>query len=485
MPYFYTYIKKVHFLILFAWPFPLLLKAQTDKKTYKLTKIITGKLSPKSINNNGKNMFFAQNMMYNHTVTVYDSTFNLVATINDKVKPADFGFEKIKGTLTGAPVESAATKDGKYVWVSNYNMEGDGYSNPGCDTCNGKGYDQSFVYKINTQGLKIESIVKVGSVPKFLAITPDQKKLIVSNWSSGDVSIIDLVTEKELKRINVGPAPRGIACDTGSTFAYVAIMGAWKIVKINLTTYETETFVSGIRNPRHLCIDKDYLYASLNGEQAVCRINLLTARIEKLTVGKAPRSMVISPVYHKLFVDCYEDSKIAVVDLTTFKPETDIKCGKYPIGVCLSNDNKQVLVSCYTGYIEVFSEEKANINKVVPVAVTAKKENNTNSSPVLPGKKNLLQSILPVAITLAAIQKPLDQKNQGNCYIVLGCFSVKENALNLKDKLLKKGVAVELIDTKKGITYCAYRTSKDNDRYEKQMVELEAITGIKGWLYEI
>jgi len=478
-----TYLRRIRIISVFILLYTQISFAQNEKKTYKLIKTITGNLSPKSISNNGRNLFFAQNMMYNHSVTVYDSAFNLVSTISDNVNPAEFGFKKIKGKVNGAPVESVATKDGKYLWVSNYNMIGDGFGKPGCDTCIGKGYDESMVYKINTTNYKIENIVKVGSVPKYLTITPDQKKLIVSNWTSGDVSVISLDSEKEIKRIYVGAAPRGIACDTANMFAYIAVMGGSKIVRINLNTYQIETIISGVRNPRHLCIKNNYLYASLNGEQTICRIDLHDMSTKKLVVGKAPRSMVISRINNKLFVDCYEDSKVAVVDLTDFKLETEFKTYKYPIGICLSADNKQIWVSCYSGCIQVFSGEK---KQEIIAAEPQKAKESINMATIIQSEKvKEIQNIYASNTKPVVVQKAVEPKDEIKSYIVLGSFAVRENALNLKNKLNQKGINIELIDSKKGFTYCACKVKSDKDESGKLMSLLEAKTGIKGWLYTL
>lgn len=242
-------------------------------------------------------------------------------------------------------------------------MFGTGYNNPGCDTCYGKKYDSSFVYKINTKTYKIENIVQVGSVPKFLSISPDQKKLLVSNWSSGDVSVVDLATEKEIKRVSVGPAPRGIAFDTASKYAYIALMGCDKIMQLDLSDYKRHIIASGLMNPRHLCVQHNYLYASLNGEGNVCRIDLTTYQMKKIAVGKAPRSMALSAKKNKLFVNCYGESKVSVIDLSKFKLESEIKTSSHPIGISLNNENQQVWVSCYSGYVQVFAEQGSTAGK--------------------------------------------------------------------------------------------------------------------------
>ena len=89
---------------------------------------IGGDISPKSVVASGKGLFFAQNMMYRHTVTVYDRSFQLVATIPDTVVLSNFGHAEFQGEFQGAPVEAAFTSDGRYAYVSNYSMYGPGFA---------------------------------------------------------------------------------------------------------------------------------------------------------------------------------------------------------------------------------------------------------------------------------------------------------------------------------------------------------------------
>src|SRR5262249_38910015 len=89
-----------------------------------LTKTVTGDISPKSVVASERGLVFAQNMMYRHTITVYDRNGNLVKTIPDSVDLAQFGIPGHPGTVQGAPVEAAFTPDGTHAYVSNYSMYG-------------------------------------------------------------------------------------------------------------------------------------------------------------------------------------------------------------------------------------------------------------------------------------------------------------------------------------------------------------------------
>ena len=173
--------------------------------------VVSAAITPKSVIGNGHGLFFAQNMMYRHSVTVYDQAGRLVATVDDRVRLADFGFPQYTGTVTGSPVEAVSTADGRYVYVSNYQMDGPGFTNPGNDECSPGDWDPSFVYRIDTKRFVIDQVIQVGSVPKYLALTADEKRLLVTNWCSYDLSVVDVASAKEVRRVPLGPFPRGIA----------------------------------------------------------------------------------------------------------------------------------------------------------------------------------------------------------------------------------------------------------------------------------
>ena len=109
-----------------------------------------GDISPKSVAASGTGLVFAQNMMYRHSVTVYDARrLRLRATIPDTVRLSRLGYPQFPGTQRGAPVEAAFSPGGRYAYVSNYSMYGPGFGPEGSDVCSpASGYDRSFVYRI-------------------------------------------------------------------------------------------------------------------------------------------------------------------------------------------------------------------------------------------------------------------------------------------------------------------------------------------------
>ena len=315
-------------------------------------------IAPKSVVASGDGLFFAQNMMYRHTITVYDRNYELIETISDRVAPSEFGIEGYEGEYDGSPVEAAFTSDGRYAYVSNYKMYGGGLNTSAGDGCNKGNWPDSFVYRVDTEALATDQLIPVGAVPKFLAVTPNDQYVVVSNWCGFDVSIIEVESGLELKRIEVGRHPRGVAIAPDSGIAYVAVMGSRDIAMIDLRSLELIRYIEDVgRSPRHVVIspDGDVLYVSLNGEGRIAKVNLDGELVEStVATGAAPRSMTISDDGTALYVVNYNSNTMSKVRTFDMVELEEHRTNSKPIGITYDADTREVWVSNYSGTIQVF-----------------------------------------------------------------------------------------------------------------------------------
>ena len=331
----------------------------SDERTLSVAGQIGGDISPKSVVASPGGLFLAQNMMYRHTITVYDRDQQLLATIADTVNPASFGLPGPDADVRGAPVEAAFTPDGRYAYVSNYAMYGPGYERPGTDTCSpADGYDDSTLYRVDLDALAIDQVIPVGSVPKYVAVTPDGSTVLVTNWCSYDLSIVDTATGTEVERLDLGRYPRGIAITSDSTTAFVALMGTFDVLVVDLEDRSSSRLAGVGRSPRHLVLspDGDTLYATLNGEGVVAGIDLATEEVTKITTGQAPRSMDIAADGRSLYVVNYFSdtvSKVRTADMTVLQT---IDVANKPIGITYDHGTGQVWVASYSGVLTVLDD---------------------------------------------------------------------------------------------------------------------------------
>lgn len=326
-----------------------------------LIKTIGGTISPKSVLASDSGLISAHNMMYNHSVTIYDANkAELIATVPDSVVLSDFGFTKYSGTYKGAPVEGAYSSDGKYLYFTNYAMYGKGFNKEGHDTCSPvSGFDTSFLSRINLDSKKIDAVYPVGSVPKVVKVSPDNKYILVSNWCSYTVTVISVESGKTVTSIKIGRYPRGIAITGDSKYAYVAEMGGSNVHRINLSDF-SKTLIPVGSNPRAVVLspDETKLYVTMNASGKVQAWDLVTNKtIKSVKTGKAARSLDISSDGTALFVVNFDSDTVSKVRASDMKVLQTIKVCNEPIGVTFDSSTNRTWVACYGGALKVFANQ--------------------------------------------------------------------------------------------------------------------------------
>lgn len=325
-----------------------------------MRKVLSGNISPKSVAASGAGYVTAQNMMYRHSVTVYDArSLRLVKTISDAVRLSRLGYPEYHGVSRGAPVEAAFSSDGRYAYVSNYSMYGAGFGREGSDTCSpSSGYDRSFVYRIDMEKLRIDRAYKVGAVPKVVAVTPDDRYVLVTNWCTYDLSVISTRLGRQVKRISIGPYPRGIAVSPTGNAAYVAVMGGNELVRIDLRSWKTSRVGVGA-GPRAAEFHPSgrYVFVSLNAEGRVAKVDLRTRTVRaKVSTGSAPRSLALAADGRALYVVNYESGTVTKLRTSDMKAVQTIEACYHPIGITYDRVTRRVWVACYTGTIRVYDD---------------------------------------------------------------------------------------------------------------------------------
>jgi YVTN family beta-propeller protein len=297
-------------------------------------------------------------MMYRHTMTVYDASGSLVKTIPDAVDLASFGYPGHAGLSQGAPVEGAVSPDHRFFYVTNYSMYGANFGPEGSDNCSGPGgLSPSFVYRVDVGKLAITGVAQVGMVPKFVAVTPDNRYILVTNWCSFDLSVIDRATFREIRRIPLGTDPRGIVVNPSSSIAYIAVMGSSDIARLDLGSFALSWFRGVGLSPRHLVLDPTgrFLFATLNGESRVVKLDTTTGVVvSRVATGSAPRSMAISSDGTALYVVNYQSNTVTKLRASDMSIVQTVGTPSNPIGITFEPSTHRVWVACYSGEILLF-----------------------------------------------------------------------------------------------------------------------------------
>jgi YVTN family beta-propeller protein len=328
----------------------------------KIGQYYSDEITPKSVDASGTGLVFAQNMVYRRTVSVFNAHSGaLIKTIPTTIDLHNFGLPG--GVVQGAPVEGAFSPNKQYFYISNYSMFGAGQGPEGEDSCTPSsartaGDTPSYVYRINTTTLSIDQVIQVGLVPKFVAVTPNDKYVLVTNWCSWTLSIIDVASHHVVATLPMPGTPRGIAVDPQSRFAYVAIQGGDVLVRVSLAELREVSQIYVGENPRTVVLSPNgqFAYLTLNIPGDVTKVNLATGHIIAVThTGVLTRSLAISSDGTALYVVNYGSSTMTELAASNLAILQTVPVPDNPIGITYDPLTGDVWVSSYSGYITRFA----------------------------------------------------------------------------------------------------------------------------------
>jgi YVTN family beta-propeller protein len=84
------------------------------------------------------------------------------------------------------------------------------------------GSSTNTVRVIDTVSMSVIATVTVGAGPNGLAVSPDGKRVYVTNFSDDTVSVIGTVSNTVTSTIAVGNSPRGVAVSSDGDRIFVA-----------------------------------------------------------------------------------------------------------------------------------------------------------------------------------------------------------------------------------------------------------------------
>ncbi|MFI5186030.1 MAG: YncE family protein [Chitinophagales bacterium] len=275
------------------------------------------------------------------------------------------------------PVEACFTNNDKILWVSLHNAGGivpvfiDSfqYYPQKPDSIPAKHITVIYPASSQTDSFDVP-LIKTGKTPKVISKTSDDKNLLVSNWHSNTVSILELNPSeypygKLIRTIPVAAIPRGIAVDDKNNKSYVAIMGGASITVVNNWVWQKEDEIQVASNPRHIVMDTSgRLFVSYNKLSQIACINTETGKtLFTAPTHAQPRTIALSKNKQFLFVTCYNGNMVDVFKINNngFKKLYSIDCKGKPVGVDIFEDNNKLeaWVCTYTnGAINILSFKK-------------------------------------------------------------------------------------------------------------------------------
>jgi len=254
-----------------------------------------------------------------------DGTVWAVSGSNALVALDPATYELIGTAATGgSPAHVVITPDGRRVYVTN------------------AGEDTVGVYDAAT--LEHMATVEVGDGPHGLRPSGDGEVIVVANTTAGTIDVVQTATNEVSASIPVGDSPAQVAVDDDGDYAYVTLAGDGAVAKVDLAGQTVVKSVEVSAPPVQLYLTPDgtrLLSADQGTEQApgarVSVIDTETMKVtESITTGSGPHGVVVDTTGETAWVTNLYDDTVSVLDLTTSRVVATVPVGEMPNGVSYS-----------------------------------------------------------------------------------------------------------------------------------------------------
>lgn len=232
---------------------------------------------------------------------------------------------------------------------------------------------------------KVLSTVPTGAGPHEVAVSPDGKTAVVSDYGTQDepgktLTVIDVAARKTLKTIDLGEyrRPHGIAWLEGDQVA-VTTEGSKSLVIVDVKAGKVLRAIPTDQDVSHmvaLAPKHGRAFVANIGSGSVTVIDLERGRrVANIETGKGAEGIAVSPDQREVWVTNREANTVSILDAASLEVAATLESKAFPIRVKFTPDGKHALVSnARSGDVAVFDTATRREVQRVPMNVEAKKD---------------------------------------------------------------------------------------------------------------
>jgi YVTN family beta-propeller protein len=207
---------------------------------------------------------------------------------------------------------------------------------------------------LEADSMKVLGNVGVGDSPHEVVVSADGKTAFVANYGAStpgsSLSVIDLKTMKELRRVDLSPLmrPHGIQ-EIGGKIYFTAETNR-AIARYDPASNKVDWIMGTGQNTSHMVVgslDQKHFYTTNIASDSVTMFEMQNvppagSNITQISVGKQPEAIDLSPDGKEVWVGLNAEGAIDIIDTATKKISDKVKLGERPYRVKFTPDGKQV-----------------------------------------------------------------------------------------------------------------------------------------------
>lgn len=210
---------------------------------------------------------------------------------------------------------------------------------------------------IDPKEMKLIGKVPTGDSPHEVVLSADGKTAFVANYGAqtpgSSLSVIDLETKKELRRVDLSPLmrPHGLQ-EIGGKIYFTAETNR-AIARYDPAANKVDWLMGTGQNASHMLVgtlDQKRFYTANIGSDSVTAFEFQNippaqSKITQIAVGKQPEAIDLSPDGKEIWVGLNAEGAIDIVDTAANKAVEKIKLGERPYRIKFTPDGKRVVAT--------------------------------------------------------------------------------------------------------------------------------------------
>ena len=226
-------------------------------------------------------------------------------------------------------------------------------------------YNSNSIFIVDPFIGRPEKELKLNSIPSDMAVTSDNRYILVSGIASNTLSVVDKVGNVVLKELQTGSLPSSILISGFGNNAFIANKMSSTLSVLDLSNMVLKDPISVVGSPVKLTLSEDGLHLFYQDAQTnnIYRMNLTTPSPCELVTNAENLSKFIN-IKDKLYFLNRAKNELNIFDITNKKLLKTISVGSKPVDI--KNINGKLYVLCAgNDTIYVINPDLCSIDKEI------------------------------------------------------------------------------------------------------------------------
>jgi YVTN family beta-propeller protein len=205
------------------------------------------------------------------------------------------------------------------------------------------------IYEMDTMSQRLINVTELGYVDEPVDVLPVPEKdvIIVVNYGSDSVHLLDSFTMQPTSTIDVGRKPTKAIYSQVWELAFILNRqnGTVSVLNLEYTPVEPDTIIQVELNPSGMAINEadDWLYVSNEGSTDITVIKMETLAIERsLTVGTGVTDIAFDPFGRRLYIAFGYSREVKGIDPYTGVELFTVRVDSPPTELLFDQDEKKL-----------------------------------------------------------------------------------------------------------------------------------------------